>query len=77
MAVKIIVRNNGPYRIEGDDIQIVDQDGKPFGLAGRTAVSLCRCGKSENKPFCDSTHGKIGFQCDRMAFDLPPQKAKI
>ena len=44
MAVKITVRNNGPYRVEGDDIQIVDQDGKPFGLAGRTAVSLCRCG---------------------------------
>ena len=77
MAVKITVRNNGPYRVEGDDIQIVDQDGKPFGLAGRTAVSLCRCGKSENKPFCDGTHGKVGFQCDRMAFDLPPQKAKM
>ena len=34
--VKIIVRNNGPLRVEGDGIEIVDQDGKAFGLAGRT-----------------------------------------
>lgn len=70
--VKIIVRNDGPLRIEGDAIQIVDVEGKAFGLAGRTVVSLCRCGHSENKPFCDGSHNKVGFKSVCPARDLPP-----
>jgi CDGSH-type Zn-finger protein len=73
--VKVTVRNNGPLRLEGD-IVIHDQDGKPFGLAGRTVVSLCRCGQSANKPFCDGTHGKIGFDSECPARDLPPPAPK-
>ena len=69
---KIIVRNDGPLRLEGDNIQIVDTDGKVFGLAGRVVVSLCRCGQSANKPFCDGTHNKIGFDSSCPARDLPP-----
>jgi len=72
---KVIVRNNGPYRLEGD-IAICDQDGKPFGLAGRTVVSLCRCGHSSNKPFCDGTHNKVGFESACPARDLPPPAPK-
>jgi CDGSH-type Zn-finger protein len=72
---KVTVRNNGPLRLEGD-ITIVDQDGKAFGLAGRTLVSLCRCGQSANKPFCDGTHGKIGFDSVCPARDLPPPAPK-
>ncbi|HET7294457.1 MAG TPA: CDGSH iron-sulfur domain-containing protein [Vicinamibacteria bacterium] len=72
---KVIVRNNGPLRLEGD-ISIVDQDGKGFGLAGRTVVSLCRCGHSQNKPFCDGTHNKIGFESVCPARDLPPPAPK-
>ena len=75
--VKIIVRNNGPLRVEGDGIEIVDQDGKAFGLAGRIVVSLCRCGHSENKPFCDGTHNKIGFNSEVAARDLPPPAPKV
>ena len=41
---KVIVRNNGPYRLEGEGITIVDQEGRPYGLAGRSVVSLCRYG---------------------------------
>ena len=74
--VKIVVRNNGPLRVEGDGIEIVDQDGKAFGLAGRTVVSLCRCGHSDNKPFCDGTHNKIGFKSEMVARDLPPPAPK-
>ena len=72
---KVIVRNNGPLRLEGD-ITIVDQDGRPFGLAGRTAVGLCRCGHSGNKPFCDGSHGRVGFDSACPARDLPPPAPK-
>jgi len=73
---RILIRKNGPIRIEGEDITIVDADGKRFGLAGRTAISLCRCGHSSNKPFCDSTHAKVGFESECPARDLPPPAAK-
>ncbi len=65
MPVTITAKKNGPYRVEatdGADINVLDGDGKPFDLKGRTAFSLCRRGHSSNKPFCDGTHGKIGFQ---------------
>jgi CDGSH-type Zn-finger protein len=73
----INVRNNGPLRIEGDDIRIVDQDGKAWGLAGRTVVSLCRCGLSASKPFCDGSHGRMGFSSECAASELPPPKPKV
>jgi CDGSH-type Zn-finger protein len=72
---KVIVRNNGPLRLEGD-ITLLDQQGRPFGLAGRTVVSLCRCGQSANKPFCDGTHNRIGFASECEARDLPPPAPK-
>ena len=73
---KIHVRKNGPLRIEGSDIEIVDAEGRRFDLAGRTVVSLCRCGHSQNKPFCDSTHAKIAFESDCPARALPPPVPK-
>lgn len=73
---KIAVRNNGPLRIEGDNIVLTDQDGRVFGLAGRTVVSLCRCGQSANKPFCDGSHNKVGFDSVCEARDLPPPAPK-
>lgn len=74
-ATRITVRNNGSLRVEGD-FEIVDQDGRPFGLAGRTSVSLCRCGQSANKPFCDSAHKTCGFASVSVAFDLAPPAPK-
>ena len=71
-ATRITVRPNGPYRVEGE-IELVDGQGKPFGLGGRTAISLCRCGHSNNKPFCDGSHAKAGFESTVEARDLPPQ----
>ena len=73
--VKITCRNNGPLRVEGDFV-LVDQDGNPFDLAGRTTLSLCRCGASENKPLCDGTHRKIEFQSEIKARVLPPPAPK-
>lgn len=72
---KITVVNHGPIRIEGE-FSIVDPEGKEFGLAGRTLISLCRCGLSENKPFCDGAHGRQGFQHQVVARELPPPKPK-
>jgi CDGSH-type Zn-finger protein len=74
-ATRITVNNNGSLRIEGD-FEIVDQSGAVFGLAGRTRVTLCRCGQSANKPFCDSTHKQCGFESAVIAFDLPPPAPK-
>jgi CDGSH-type Zn-finger protein len=58
--VKITVLPNGPLRVEGA-IALTDANGKPWDLTGKPAVALCRCGASENKPFCDGAHKKVGF----------------
>ncbi len=71
MAAKIIVKNNGSLKVEGD-FEIVDQNGKPFDLGGRVRVSLCRCGHSKNMPFCDKTHRAVEFRSEVEAFALPP-----
>lgn len=70
MPVRITVNNNGPLRVEGD-FEIVDPQGKTFGLGGRTVISLCRCGHSKNKPFCDGSHKAAGFSDTVVARDLP------
>jgi CDGSH-type Zn-finger protein len=52
---KVTVRLNGPYRVEGP-FTLVDQDGNKFTLPEGQWVSLCRCGLSDKKPFCDGSH---------------------
>ncbi len=76
MAVKVSVSNNGPLRIEGD-FTMHDAEGKEFGLGGRTTIGLCRCGLSENKPFCDGSHAMQGWQSTCPARDLPAPKPKV
>ena len=72
---KITVRNSGSIRIEGDFV-VLDQDGNAFDLAGRTTISLCRCGHSANKPFCDGAHKDCGFDSVIIARALPPPAPK-
>ena len=74
-STKITINSNGNIRVEGD-FEIVDPAGKAFGLAGRTAIGLCRCGQSANKPFCDGSHNRVGFADPVEARDLPPPKPK-
>jgi len=76
MPAKVTIFNNGPIRIEGE-FTIHDAEGAEFGLAGRSVISLCRCGMSENKPFCDGTHGRNGFPSQCKARELPPPKPKV
>ena len=65
-AVKISTKPRGPYRVEGP-ITLLDENGNEIDLTGKPAISLCRCGASVNKPFCDGTHSKIGFQAAEEA----------
>lgn len=61
---KITVQKDGPYMVEGADV--LDWNGVSYPR-GEGAVSLCRCGASRNKPFCDGTHTKIGFKASEAA----------
>ena len=54
----IRIARNGPYEVQGFDLDI---EGWNEG-ASRERFSLCRCGASKNKPFCDGTHAAIGFK---------------
>jgi len=60
----IEVRKNGPYRIRGP-LRLRDSRGEE--LPTRDTFALCRCGNSSNKPFCDGTHAKIGFDGTRFS----------
>ena len=66
MAVKISIRPNGPYLVEGD-VELADVNGNKVDTTGRPKIALCRCGASTTKPFCDGTHSKIGFQAAEAA----------
>jgi CDGSH-type Zn-finger protein len=72
---KLNVRNNGPLRVEGE-FGLYDAEGNAFDLGGRTAISLCRCGHSEDKPFCDGSHKKVEFRSEVKARSLPPPAPK-
>ncbi len=69
MAINILIKPNGPYVVSGDlsQIEIKDINGNKCDISGKQAVALCRCGASVNKPFCDGTHSKIGFQAAEAA----------
>ncbi len=56
--ITIKVRENGPYKVEGE-FRLVDAQDKEIPIQKPV---LCRCGGSLTKPFCDGTHSKIGFQ---------------
>ncbi|MFV8224329.1 CDGSH iron-sulfur domain-containing protein [Christiangramia aquimixticola] len=66
------VNNNGSLKVQGD-FEIVDKEGNVYDLGGRDQVSLCRCGLSKTKPFCDGAH-RNHFEHEAIAFDLPPKK---
>jgi len=74
--LKITIRANGPILIAAEEMELVDHEGRPFGLAGRKQIGLCRCGHSGNKPFCDGSHNRQGFQSVCDARELPPPAPK-
>jgi uncharacterized Fe-S cluster protein YjdI len=60
-ALSIKVLRNGPLLIEGE-YQLRDVDGNVSHQTGKT--SLCRCGLSGKRPFCDGTHYRQGWKVD-------------
>lgn len=81
-APKITVTENGPYEVTGSvtlDQQTIgtDADGgseewvKTSEFKSAPKVTLCRCGHSGHKPFCDGTHAKIGFDGTEVANRAP------
>ena len=67
----IKVRENGSYLVEGDDVTLVDWEGNVYEVPKRP-FTLCRCGHSHRKPFCDGTHKTCGF----AAVELAPKPEK-
>ncbi len=58
--VTIQVLKNGPLWVKGK-VQLADAEGKTISMQAESAA-FCRCGHSANKPFCDGSHKKSGFQ---------------
>lgn len=69
---RIVISKNGPYLVEGDiplvrKSQVVSEYGEPLAwrkdgtMEVEGSYDLCRCGQSGNKPFCDGTHRRVGF----------------
>ena len=50
---------DGPIWVRGG-VQVVAADGEPYEVRNRQ--TLCRCGRSQNKPFCDGSHKEFGFE---------------
>jgi CDGSH-type Zn-finger protein len=80
---KIMITKDGPYLVSGGlpiDIQIIGKEGEPEKwVKGRDMPSnkpcaLCRCGQSKDKPFCDGTHAKVGFDGTETASGEPFDK---
>ena len=57
--VTIQAFKNGPFIVKGT-VKVLDHAGKEFHPEGK-AIALCRCGQSDNRPFCDGTHNNCGF----------------
>lgn len=68
MAQEVKGRKNGPYLISGTATYI-DADGNEQTTTG-TTIALCRCGQSQNKPFCDGTHRTVGFEAAEIVLHL-------
>lgn len=65
-AATIKIQRNGPYLVSGD-FRVVDHEGREYAVGDRKVVALCRCGRSQTRPFCDGHHKTCGFVSDEAA----------
>ena len=79
MPLRIFVRENGSFAVDlsTGDLELVDHNGNviplPAPKPGKTTISLCRCGLSATKPFCDSTHKRVEWKGANPPPQPPPQ----
>lgn len=59
----VTVSKNGPYEVAGG-IEVVGHNNRAEKVS-EEHCTLCRCGSSKNKPFCDGTHWAIGFEDEK------------
>lgn len=59
---EIVPYKDGPLVIRGD-FALRDEQGREID-AGRRTVALCRCGRSQLRPFCDGSHRRAGFRAE-------------
>jgi len=64
--VKVDLKPNGPILVSGP-ITLNDTQGNQYDLGGKTTIALCRCGATNNKPFCDGSHNACGFESQELA----------
>lgn len=58
--VTLKVREHGSILVEGEDVKLIDWNGNEYFIPKRP-FTLCRCGASKEKPFCDSSHKECGI----------------
>ncbi|MFN2464926.1 MAG: CDGSH iron-sulfur domain-containing protein [Candidatus Dormibacteria bacterium] len=76
-GARIVVRDNASNRVYGP-AEIVDAEGTPIlSVPAGSHAALCRCGLSENKPFCDATHKHHGFESCVRAESLPDAQKRF
>jgi CDGSH-type Zn-finger protein len=65
--VTVTVSRRGPLLVQGaSSIELVDARGNSFPVE-KDSIALCRCGASDNKPFCDGSHRACGFDDETSA----------
>ena len=85
---KIVVRDNGPYTVQGDiplvrKTQVVSEYGEPLTWKTGEVIEaadpyiLCRCGHSHDKPFCDATHWEAEFDSTETADTRPTAECQM
>jgi CDGSH-type Zn-finger protein len=67
--MKIELRENGPATIETGGRYVLRQGDQELVIE-KPRVSLCRCGHSSNKPFCDGSHNRTGFVAPAAVIEL-------
>ena len=70
---KIQCKKNGPLIVDG--VNKLQTLGADVDYPTEERMALCRCGKSQNKPFCDGAHSKVGFD-DAKQEDRTPDRRK-
>lgn len=69
-SVTIKSAEDGPYIVQG----LENFSNRNGAIECKATIALCRCGKSENKPYCDGTHSKVGFSSKNL---LDPAKDSV